>query len=102
MQYLLLPIAERYLLESDIPMFRAFLFSCHFRFTHQVQDATAGNGEIAELGEVGQCRCQRVEDAGADNQEHHEREQAQLSAYQQIRPAKNHQRQTGADQRDRQ
>ena len=36
---------------------------------------TSRDGKIAELREIRQCRSQRVEDARADDQEHHEHQQ---------------------------
>ena len=75
MQYLFFLIAERYVIESNITAFRSFFTSLHFRFVHQRQDAPSGNGEISEFCKVGQCRSQRIEDAGTDNEEHNEREQ---------------------------
>lgn len=74
-QHLLVAVGERYPFQRDVAVFWGFAVARHFRFLHQAEYAPSRDGKIAELREIRQCRSQRVEDARADDQKHHEHQQ---------------------------
>ena len=79
MQHFLVLISERYVLEPDVASHRRLPFPFHFRFVHQAKDASSGNGEITELGEIGQGGSQRIEHTGTDYEEQYEYEYGKLA-----------------------